>query len=616
MNHSIDFFRDEVRNGFYIPTAIKQAWACSLDVLAEIDQICTAHNITYYADWGTLLGAVRHGGFIPWDDDLDICMKRDDYIRFREVADAELPSEFVIHDYERQENHWLFLARVVNSSKYGFNEDYLNRHYNMPWLIGVDIFLKDYLYKDPEDEKKRCDEVLHILAAAEKEINSGNISAARALYKKAEEAMARVPESESDRICQIFPWGLKGNTGEPKEYYGKAIRLPFEDTTIPVPAHYNQLLSIRYGNYLEIHKVWDAHSYPAFDNQRKAFEAETSQKLPVFTYSDDLLKRVPCQTNNQNSKRTVLFLPIGPREWSGFQKTYEKESASPDTDVLVVPIPLLFKDYFGRVKMSDEEIIEATRLSEYSANLPLYNWLDIDLEKLCPDVIYIQSPYDDQNPYLTVPDYFYSKNLQQYTSKIVYIPISKTCEFTETDRNDHINMKFYVDMPALFYADEIWLQSENIKKQYLSNLTNFSNSQCNDYWESKLIVKADLYVDDAKNELSSAKKILFCICPYEIKEHQNTITDALKERMNIFKDSSDKITVTICSYPSDDSCARLLLNIAVQEGLVFGYITYDLTDLDEIAMSFDAYYGSASPLVPVFTEHKKPVMISNYDILT
>ncbi|MBO6241734.1 MAG: LicD family protein [Butyrivibrio sp.] len=110
MNHSIDFFRDEVRNGFYIPTAIKQAWACSLDVLAEIDCICTSHNITYYADWGTLLGAVRHGGFIPWDDDLDICMKRDDYTKFREVADSELPSEYVIHDYERQENHWLFRA--------------------------------------------------------------------------------------------------------------------------------------------------------------------------------------------------------------------------------------------------------------------------------------------------------------------------------------------------------------------------------------------------------------------------------------------------------------------------------------------------------------------------
>ncbi|SEF67547.1 Phosphorylcholine metabolism protein LicD [Butyrivibrio sp. Su6] len=614
MNHCIDFFRDEVRNGFYIPTAIKQAWACALDVLAEIDRICTSHNITYYADWGTLLGAVRHGGFIPWDDDLDICMKRDDYIRFREVADAELPPEFVIHDYERQENHWLFLARVVNSSKYGFNEDYLNRHYNMPWLIGVDIFLKDYLYKNPEDEKKRCDEILRILAVAEKEINLGNVSSARALYKKAEDAMSRVPESESDRICQIFPWGLKGNTGEPKEYYGEAVRLPFEDTTIPVPVHYNQLLSMRYGNYLEIHKVWYAHSYPAFDNQRQSFEEETSEKLPAFIYSDDLLKRAPFHTKNQPSKRTALFLPIGPREWAGFQKAYEKESASHDTDVFVVPIPLLFKDYFGRIKMSDEEIIAATRLSEYPSDLPLYNWLDIDLDKLCPDFIYIQNPYDDQNPCLTVPDYFYSQNLQQYTHKIVYIPISKTCEFTETDRNDQINMKFYVNMPALFYADEIWLQSENIKKQYLANLVNFSNSKNENYWESKLIVKSGLYDSDIKSDLSSVKRILFCICPYEIKEHQDIITDALKERINIFKNTSDKIAVTICSYPSDDSCAQLLLDIAAQEGLICDYIAYDLTDLDEIAMSFDAYYGSASPLVPVFAEHKKPVMISNYSV--
>ncbi|MBQ3787039.1 MAG: LicD family protein, partial [Lachnospiraceae bacterium] len=91
MNHTTEFFRDEVRNGFYIPTAIKQAWACILDVLKEIDDICRRHDIRYFADWGTLLGTVRHGGFIPWDDDLDICMLRDDYVRFRQVADAELP---------------------------------------------------------------------------------------------------------------------------------------------------------------------------------------------------------------------------------------------------------------------------------------------------------------------------------------------------------------------------------------------------------------------------------------------------------------------------------------------------------------------------------------------
>ncbi|SFL40782.1 lipopolysaccharide cholinephosphotransferase [Lachnospiraceae bacterium KH1T2] len=96
MKIDADFFRDEVRNGFYIPAPIKQAWAANLEVLAEIDRICIKYNIEYFADWGTLLGAVRHGGFVPWDDDLDIGMKRAEYVKFRAVADKELPDNYVI----------------------------------------------------------------------------------------------------------------------------------------------------------------------------------------------------------------------------------------------------------------------------------------------------------------------------------------------------------------------------------------------------------------------------------------------------------------------------------------------------------------------------------------
>ncbi|MBQ7259900.1 MAG: LicD family protein, partial [Lachnospiraceae bacterium] len=165
--HKTDYFRDEVRCGFYIPTAIKQAWAAEMDVLSEIDRICRKYGITYFADWGTFLGAVRHAGFVPWDDDLDICMKRKDYIRFRQVADKELPKEFVIHDYERQEDHWLFLTRIVNSSHICFEEEHLKKYHNFPWLAGVDIFLLDHIYRDEEKEKERCNEVLRLIAVAD-----------------------------------------------------------------------------------------------------------------------------------------------------------------------------------------------------------------------------------------------------------------------------------------------------------------------------------------------------------------------------------------------------------------------------------------------------------------
>ena len=77
-----DFLEGEIRNSFYVESMMKKVWAAQLEVLNEIDRICKKHNITYFADWGTLLGTVRHKGFIPWDDDMDITMKRQDYIKF------------------------------------------------------------------------------------------------------------------------------------------------------------------------------------------------------------------------------------------------------------------------------------------------------------------------------------------------------------------------------------------------------------------------------------------------------------------------------------------------------------------------------------------------------
>ncbi|MDO5402264.1 MAG: LicD family protein, partial [Eubacteriales bacterium] len=66
------YFEDEVRDGFYVPAMMKRAWAAQLQVLEDVDKVCRDNDIQYFAEWGTLLGAVRHHGFIPWDDDMDI----------------------------------------------------------------------------------------------------------------------------------------------------------------------------------------------------------------------------------------------------------------------------------------------------------------------------------------------------------------------------------------------------------------------------------------------------------------------------------------------------------------------------------------------------------------
>ena len=77
-----EYFLEENRDGFLVSQDMKRAWAAQLEVLEEVKRVCAILDIKFYADWGTLLGAVRHHGFIPWDDDMDIAMLRIDYMRF------------------------------------------------------------------------------------------------------------------------------------------------------------------------------------------------------------------------------------------------------------------------------------------------------------------------------------------------------------------------------------------------------------------------------------------------------------------------------------------------------------------------------------------------------
>ena len=83
-----------------------------LEILDAVDAICRAHNIPYWLSSGTLLGAVRHGGFIPWDDDLDIELLREDYLRLLPILRRELPERFMLHDRESDSTYPNLYAKV------------------------------------------------------------------------------------------------------------------------------------------------------------------------------------------------------------------------------------------------------------------------------------------------------------------------------------------------------------------------------------------------------------------------------------------------------------------------------------------------------------------------
>lgn len=330
---SDEFLLDEVRCGFVVPSAMKQAWAAELEVLMEIDRVCKKHSIQYFADWGTLLGAVRHGGFIPWDDDLDIVMKRKDYEKFMSVARFDMAEGFDVQTFRNQKDFWLFMGKVVGRNHFCFEKEHLRRFHNFPYIACVDIFVLDYVYRDGQKEEERrylCKYMLGVadaivegrLTPEEKHRNlqrlqqmsglvipeiADPVEMGRYLYGEIEKLFAKVPEKDADTLTQLFPWGLKGDRFHfPKEYYETSVELPFECTTIPVPFAYDRMLKLRYGDYMKLIRNAGAHDYPFFEGQKANLQKVLDFPLPEFIFQKELLYRDRTETESREYSYKVM----------------------------------------------------------------------------------------------------------------------------------------------------------------------------------------------------------------------------------------------------------------------------------------------------------------------
>ena len=108
------------------------------DIMQQIDSICRAHDLTYFAIGGSVLGAVRHQGFIPWDDDIDIGMPRKDYEEFLKYASEELPKGYFLQTFFTEKKSPFYFAKVRKDNT-KFVEYYL-RDLDIHQGLFVDIF--------------------------------------------------------------------------------------------------------------------------------------------------------------------------------------------------------------------------------------------------------------------------------------------------------------------------------------------------------------------------------------------------------------------------------------------------------------------------------------------
>ena len=281
-----EFFYDEVRNGFYIPGIIKRIWAAQLEILAVIQKICKKHKIRYYADFGTLLGAVRENNFIAWDDDLDIMMLRDDFERFVKVVEKSLPKELKFTAVEINKDSCSFIS-AVGLTEMKYRDKVLRKYHEFPYPTAVDIFVVDELAKDPEDEAYRM-EVLSMLGTMLNGIvNKKENTKIFQKELKAIEDLLQIKFDQTkplegqfyaimDKVFQEF----NGEGGEmlacmpfrmihkdacfPKSAFTETTWVPFCNTELPIPKDYDSVLKAKYGDYHKTVKAGGGHDYPCY----------------------------------------------------------------------------------------------------------------------------------------------------------------------------------------------------------------------------------------------------------------------------------------------------------------------------------------------------------------
>lgn len=313
MRFTRDYFEDEVREGFYVPAMIKCCWAEQMDILEKVVRVCEKYNIKWFADCGTLIGAVRHQGFIPWDDDLDICMLRDDYIKFNEVVQKELPEGYKALNVRNEVEFEYSITRIVNGSKIIISDKYLQEHHGFPYVGGIDIFPLDFLSPDKKNEDARIKKVKRIWGIIntidkglfnEKEKESviseleelchatidRNRPFKNALLVLIEEIFSEYPREGASHVALMPFWTTDGSHKYPIEYFKEEIKLPFENMFINVPWAYEDVLNIEYGDWTKIIRKGSFHDYPYYIEQEKTLANARGGKLPYRYYfsKDDM----------------------------------------------------------------------------------------------------------------------------------------------------------------------------------------------------------------------------------------------------------------------------------------------------------------------------------------
>ena len=245
--------------------SLEEAKTVELNILLHVNEFCKKNNLRYFLAYGTLIGAVRHNGFIPWDDDIDISMPREDYNWLIENFNKMNPNGRykLISPYSKKAKH--SFVKIVDTfttkieSGVSYDDDYLG--------VDVDVFpidgqpdsalefnkwfeklqkiyrLHHYCLMEPKGSIKR-----RIGIPIIRMLTGGKV----ALVKKADRLLARYPYDKSNYVGVIACLYINKGDRFKKECFDKSVEIDFEGQKLPIPAGYDEILTNIYGNYMEL----------------------------------------------------------------------------------------------------------------------------------------------------------------------------------------------------------------------------------------------------------------------------------------------------------------------------------------------------------------------------
>ncbi|SMC40558.1 lipopolysaccharide cholinephosphotransferase [Oscillospiraceae bacterium] len=267
---SEEFYKEEIRQNYRITTEMKKAWAVELEIMLELDRVCKALSINFFLDCGTLLGAIRDNHFIPWDDDIDVVMLREDYDKLLNDGIHLFGSDYLFQCAYTDTNYPRGHAQLRKKNTCAMIP-YEAKHVQFDQSIFIDIFVLEGLPDSQDLLKKQFDEKQKIMKrmsimgipASTKPINTIIKKILKVVFTVVYPSIPEMFKQYED-ICKRYSYQNSPELGRlmfhesvdkvyklKREWFEKPIWIKFEGIDVPVPNGYDDILRTYYGdNYM------------------------------------------------------------------------------------------------------------------------------------------------------------------------------------------------------------------------------------------------------------------------------------------------------------------------------------------------------------------------------